>query len=108
MLLLLAREKIFKDPEILNQIKFKLGALGLDDSILENRFILITGHRRENFGTPFEEICAAIKQIAISNPFIQIIYPVHLNPMVLEPVHSILSSVDNVHLIEPLDYPSFV
>lgn len=106
--LLFAREKIFKDPEILHRIMSELGALGLDDSILENRFILITGHRRENFGAPFEKICAAIKQIAISNPCIQIIYPVHLNPMVHEPVHSTLSSLDNVHLIEPLDYPSFV
>jgi UDP-N-acetylglucosamine 2-epimerase (non-hydrolysing) len=71
------------------------------------RLILITGHRRENFGEGFENICLAIKEIA-KDESVQIIYPVHLNPNVQEPVKRILSGLRNVHLIAPLDYPSFL
>lgn len=71
------------------------------------RLVLITGHRRENFGAGFESICQAIKVIA-SQPSVQVVYPVHLNPQVQEPVRRILGSVDNVHLIEPQDYLPFV
>lgn len=70
--------------------------------------ILVTGHRRENFGAGFINICQAIKLIAIQNPEIQIVYPVHLNPNVQKPVYDILSDICNVHLIEPLDYQPFV
>ncbi|MDP7608986.1 MAG: UDP-N-acetylglucosamine 2-epimerase (non-hydrolyzing), partial [Candidatus Marinimicrobia bacterium] len=69
--------------------------------------ILVTGHRRESFGHGFENICFAIKQIAESND-VQIIYPVHLNPNVQEPVNRILGGVDNVYLIPPQDYVPFV
>lgn len=79
-----------------------------EDSTKIPRIILVTGHRRENFGSGFEEICIAIKEIALQNPKVQIIYPVHLNPNVSEPVNRILSDVENVHLIEPLDYLNFV
>ena len=72
------------------------------------RILLITGHRRENHGKGFINICAALKEIAISNPNIEIIYPVHLNPNVLKPVNELLSGVRNIHLIKPLSYPSFV
>jgi UDP-N-acetylglucosamine 2-epimerase (non-hydrolysing) len=72
------------------------------------RIILVTGHRRENFGQGFEEICLALKSIAIQNPKVQIIYPVHLNPNVQEPVVRILSDIKNVNLIEPLDYLLFI
>lgn len=72
------------------------------------RIILVTGHRRENFGDGFEQICFALKDIAIQNEHIQIIYPVHLNPNVQEPVKRILNSTKNVHLIDPLDYLSFI
>ena len=72
------------------------------------RIILVTGHRRENFGQRFEEICQALHDIAKQNLDIQIIYPVHLNPNVREPVNRILSNVNNVHLIEPMEYLSFV
>jgi UDP-N-acetylglucosamine 2-epimerase (non-hydrolysing) len=72
------------------------------------KIILVTGHRRENFGTGFEEICLAIKEIANQNQSVKIVYPVHLNPNVSEPVNRILVGLDNVHLIEPLDYLNFV
>jgi len=72
------------------------------------RIILVTGHRRENFGLGFEEICNALKVIANENPDIQIIYPVHLNPNVIEPVNKILSNLNNVNLIEPMEYLTFV
>jgi UDP-N-acetylglucosamine 2-epimerase (non-hydrolysing) len=72
------------------------------------RIILVTGHRRENFGKGFEEICLALQSIAIQNPEVKIVYPVHLNPNVQEPVNRILSGVENVHLVDPLDYLSFV
>lgn len=71
------------------------------------KLILITGHRRENFGQGFENLCLAIKEIA-KEPNVQIIYPVHLNPNVQEPVNRILKNIDNIHLIQPLDYPAFI
>lgn len=74
----------------------------------QRKTILITGHRRESFGKPFENICNAIANIAISYPEINIIYPVHLNPNVQKPVYSILGNLENVFLIEPQNYPEFV
>lgn len=71
------------------------------------RLILVTGHRRENFGQGFEQICEALKTLA-SRGDTQIIYPVHLNPNVQEPVDRILSGVDNIHLIAPLNYLPFI
>lgn len=71
------------------------------------RFILVTGHRRENFGAGFESICHAIRKISARND-VDIVYPVHLNPNVQEPVRRILGDVERVHLIEPLDYLPFV
>lgn len=72
------------------------------------KVILITGHRRENFGEGFEQLCLAIRKIATTEKDVQIIYPVHLNPNVQEPVHRILSDIPNVHLIPPVDYPTFL
>lgn len=72
------------------------------------RIILVTGHRRESFGKGIENICRGLKAIAERNREIQIIYPVHLNPSVQEPVYRILGTVDNIHLVEPLSYPLFV
>jgi len=74
----------------------------------DKKMILVTGHRRENHGKGFEEICQALKHIAQTNPDIQIVYPVHLNPNVKTPVHHFLNGLDNVFLIDPLSYPSFV
>jgi UDP-N-acetylglucosamine 2-epimerase (non-hydrolysing) len=70
--------------------------------------ILVTGHRRENHGDGFLNICAALKEIALKNNNVDIIYPVHLNPNVKEPVYRILDNISNVKLIEPLSYPAFV
>ncbi|MBS9402912.1 UDP-N-acetylglucosamine 2-epimerase (non-hydrolyzing) [Halomonas sp. TRM85114] len=72
------------------------------------KLILVTGHRRESFGGGFERICRALHDTAAAHPDTQIVYPVHLNPNVLEPVNRLLSDIDNVHLIEPLDYLPFV
>lgn len=72
------------------------------------KLILVTGHRRESFGGGFERICEAIKKIAEKYPESQIVYPVHLNPNVQEPVNRLLSGLDNVFLIQPQDYLPFV
>jgi UDP-N-acetylglucosamine 2-epimerase (non-hydrolysing) len=72
------------------------------------KLILVTGHRRENFGEGFLNICKAIKQIAETHDDVQIIYPVHLNPNVQKPVYELLSAVSNIKLISPLAYPAFV
>ena len=71
------------------------------------RMVLVTGHRRENFGEGFESICQALREIA-SVPGVQVVYPVHLNPQVQEPVRRILGALADVHLIEPQDYLPFV
>ena len=74
----------------------------------DERLILVTAHRRESFGQEFENICHALRQIAEQNPNVRLIYPVHLNPNVQEPVNRILKGVDRIHLIAPLSYPAFV
>ena len=89
----------FIDPEI-EQLK-KL----LDFS---KKIVLVTGHRRENHGDGLHNICSALKTIASNHPDTQIVYPVHLNPKVQEPVKRILSDVKNVILIDPLAYPDFI
>ncbi len=79
-------------------------------SFLEHgkRMILVTGHRRESFGDGFENICKALKAIALKYSDCQIVYPVHLNPNVREPVHRLLANIQNIYLTEPLDYLPFV
>jgi UDP-N-acetylglucosamine 2-epimerase (non-hydrolysing) len=74
----------------------------------DKKFILVTAHRRENFGERFLNICQAIKEIAISNPEVDIVYPVHPNPNVKVPAYKILNNIPNVYLIKPLDYLQFV
>ena len=76
--------------------------------ILEERYVLITGHRRENFGTGFLQICEALRDLSVKYPVLHFIYPVHLNPNVQAPVNQILGELDNVHLIPPQDYEPFV
>jgi len=75
---------------------------------LNKKIILVTGHRRESFGLPFEEFCNSINEIALKWPDVQIVYPVHLNPNVQKPVYQILKDISNVHLIKPLDYPHLI
>lgn len=72
------------------------------------RLVLVTGHRRESFGGGFERICQALVETAKKHEDVQVVYPVHLNPNVREPVNRLLQGIDNVHLIEPLDYLPFV
>lgn len=72
------------------------------------KIILVTGHRRENHGQGFIAICEALKEIAQTNPEVQMIYPVHLNPKVQQPVYEVLGELKNIHLIAPLSYPAFV
>ena len=69
--------------------------------------VLVTGHRRENFGDGFVNVCKALKQLALEQN-VQIVYPVHMNPNVKEPVYSILGNISSIHLIDPLAYPAFV
>ena len=75
---------------------------------LKTRYVLITGHRRENFGQGFLDICTAVQKLAIKHPTVHFVYPVHLNPNVQTPVNSLLGDLRNVHLVKPLGYQSFV
>ena len=77
-------------------------------SLENSKFILVTGHRRENHGQGFIDICQALKTIALNNPNVTIIYPVHLNPNVQKPVQELLSDVENIYLIKPMQYESFI
>ncbi len=87
----------------------KLERTTLPKLVSENKkYILITGHRRENFGDGFIQICEAIKELALANPHFYFVYPVHLNPNVQKPVNRLLKDLDNVQLIEPLEYQDFV
>lgn len=70
-------------------------------------YVLITGHRRENFGTGFLQICEAISELSLKFPDMHFVYPVHLNPNVQKPVNALLGKLENVHLVDPLDYQSF-
>ena len=101
--LFLALEKIKNDKNLEEKM-----IKNLPFSILNLQFILITGHRRENFGEGFINICKAIKELALKYHDINFIYPVHLNPNVRKPVNEILSDAGNVYLMEPLDYLPFV
>ncbi|MCW0222595.1 UDP-N-acetylglucosamine 2-epimerase (non-hydrolyzing) [Campylobacter lari] len=98
--------------KIKNNIIFKTKILySIDNEYRKSdnrKFILVTGHRRENFGESFLQICEALKTIAINNPNIDIVYPVHLNPNVQKPVKSILSDITNIYLINPLKYEEFI
>lgn len=75
---------------------------------IHKKILLVTGHRRENHGEGFEQICEALKTIAVNNPKIGIVYPVHLNPKVKEVVYKKLGNLDNIYLTNPMEYPDFV
>lgn len=81
--------------------------LNLPLGVPGERLILVTAHRRESFGPNFESICRALREIAERNPSVRLVYPVHLNPNVQEPVYRILGNAERVHLIDPLPYPAF-
>lgn len=101
--LLTVRDKIAQDKALAEQLAQDLPML--DTS---KKLILVTGHRRESFGGGFERICEALRQIALAHNDVQIIYPVHLNPKVQEPVNRLLKDVSNIQLIEPQQYLPFV
>lgn len=105
--LFLALDKIKNNNQLEDKI---LHQLVNNNYQLQNdkKVILVTGHRRENHGQGFIDICEALKTIAVENPNIDIVYPVHLNPNVQKPVKQLLSDVQNVHLIEPLQYETFL
>lgn len=104
--LFLALDKIENNEELKNQIIENITKqYELKD---DKKIILVTGHRRENFGQGFINICEALKTLAMNNPDIDIVYPVHLNPNVQKPVNEILSDTSNVYLIDPLQYESFI
>lgn len=101
--LLITRDMIRLSSELQKQYKKQFSYLS------DNRkIILVTGHRRENFGGGFERICEALAVLAERYPEVCIVYPVHLNPNVQEPVNRLLKNLSNIHLIEPLDYEPFV
>ena len=101
-------QKIDQSAELKERIDSSLQQAGLDISIHRSRYVLVTGHRRENFGEGFESICKALGELASANPDTHFIYPVHLNPNVQEPVKRLLGGSANVHLIQPLGYEPFV
>ncbi|NWN91779.1 UDP-N-acetylglucosamine 2-epimerase (non-hydrolyzing) [Marinobacter adhaerens] len=101
-------KKIDQSAELKNNIQSVLQQVGLNTDALSKRYVLVTGHRRENFGEGFENICKALSQLAAANPDTHFIYPVHLNPNVQEPVKRLLGDAGNVQLIEPLGYEPFV
>lgn len=96
-------EKFDREPQLSDSIVGQFPFLHQD-----RRIILVTGHRRESFGGGFERICEALNHTAKAFPDVDIVYPVHLNPNVREPVNRLLKGLENVHLIEPLDYLPFV
>ncbi|MDK1684850.1 non-hydrolyzing UDP-N-acetylglucosamine 2-epimerase [Acinetobacter terrestris] len=101
--LLKVKEKVETDQEIITEFEGKFSFL--DKS---KKLILVTGHRRENFGQGFLNICQALVNIAQKYSDVQIVYPVHLNPNVQKPVNELLSAISNIHLIAPQDYLPFV
>ncbi len=101
-------QKVEETPALQSEIHNAVSAAGLEIDLTGQRYVLITGHRRENFGSGFEYICQALKTLAETNPDVHFVYPVHLNPNVQGPVKRLLDGLANVHLIEPLGYEPFV
>lgn len=107
-------DKIKKDATLSNELANLLKGAGYDTSRLVNgkKLVLITGHRRENFGDGFINMCTAIKDLTQKYPEVDFVYPMHLNPNVRKPIHEVfgedLSNLGNMFFIEPLEYLSFV
>ena len=104
--LFLVLDKIEKDAKLKNKILKSISYQYKFNS--DKKIILVTGHRRENFGEGFINICKALKKIADKNHDVDIVYPVHLNPNVQKPVKNILSNSKNIYLIDPLSYENFI
>ncbi|MDA6067167.1 UDP-N-acetylglucosamine 2-epimerase (non-hydrolyzing) [Idiomarina abyssalis] len=101
-------DKIESSPTLKDKIRAQLLDSGLVKDLNGEKFVLITGHRRENFGQGFENICEALRVLATKYQDVHFVYPVHLNPNVQKPVKSLLADLSNVHLISPLGYEPFV
>lgn len=101
--LLQVKQKVEQDPTLVTQFQQEFSFLDAD-----KKLILVTGHRRENFGQGFLNICTSLANLAKKYPEIQIVYPVHLNPNVQQPVNELLAGIANIHLIAPQDYLPFV
>jgi len=103
-------DKINNNPDLQQTLKQQIENAGYNSqlSTFNSQLILVTGHRRENFGEGFLNICKALKEIAIANPKTDIVYPVHLNPNVQKPVYELLADITNIYLIPPIDYLPFV
>lgn len=101
--LLQVKQKVEQDQTLVEQFQQQFSFLEK-----EKKLILVTGHRRENFGQGFLNICQALANLAKKYPDIQIVYPVHLNPNVQQPVNALLADIDNIYLIAPQDYLPFV
>jgi len=104
--LFIVLDKIEKDEELKSRIVASISSQY--NFKHDKKIILVTGHRRENFGDGLISICEALKIIAENNPDVDIVYPVHLNPNVQKPVRRMLSDVKNIYLIEPLSYENFI
>ena len=104
--LLLMRNRLETDAPFCDRVQKSIKEKGFDPEAAD--FILVTGHRRENFGQGFIDICTALKTIALDRPHINIVYPVHLNPNVLKPVSELLGNLKNIYLIDPLQYEAFI
>jgi len=100
-------DKIRRDKTLQEDIVTKISSFGYDIKE-DKKIVLVTGHRRENFGEGFLNICNGLRELAIEYPEIDFVYPVHLNPNVRKPVNEILSCENNVYLIEPLEYLQFI
>lgn len=97
------RDRVMNNPDLRASLDQRYPFLDAN-----KKMILVTGHRRESFGGGFERICSALAEIARKHPDVQVVYPVHLNPNVSEPVNRILKGIDNIILIDPQDYLPFV
>ena len=100
------KDKIKKDKRFSKRIEEELNKNYKYNR--KKKFILVTGHRRENFGEGFKNVCLALKKISEENTSIDIVYPLHLNPKVKKPVENYLGNIPNVHLIKPLSYETFI
>lgn len=107
-------DKIKTTPALAGMLKYELTKAGYDSDRLDNgkKLVLITGHRRENFGQGFISMCEAIKALTVKYPDVDFVYPMHLNPNVRKPIHEVfgenLKGFGNMFFIEPLEYLSFV
>lgn len=105
--LLMGLDMIKTDSNLQNKIQTEIKEKGYELK-KDKKVLLVTGHRRENFGDGFLNICSALKEIATEHPDIDIVYPVHLNPNVQKPVYELLADVKNIYLISPLNYLPFI